>query len=168
MRALIKDACIIIDLIEGSMLDAWAMLKLDAYVPDLVLLEIEQRSLLDPYFQSQAFHLLSLSAKDLEAVERRMKTPEAKGLSDQDMACLHLAEDRDMILVSGDGLLRKRAESRGIEVHGTLWLMELMVERETLLPLAAADKLEHLLSKGRRLPEVDCQRLLAQWRAMLG
>ena len=47
-----------------------------------------------------------------------------------------------------------------------LGVMEVMVERETLLPLAAADKLEHLLSQGRRLPEDDCRRLLRHWRAI--
>lgn len=167
MRALLKDACIIIDLIEGSMLDSWAMLKLEAYVPDLVLLEVEQRNLLDPYFQSQTFRLIALSDTDMEIVQNRMQTPESKGLSDQDVACLHLAEARNMILVSGDGLLRKRAQSRGIEVHGTLWLMELMVERKALLPLAAADKLEHLLFRGRRLPETDCERLLRHWRSTM-
>jgi predicted nucleic acid-binding protein len=166
MRALLKDACILIDLIEGSMLDAWAMLGLEAYVPDLVLLEVEQRGVLDPYFQSQALRLLDLSDSDLEAVQERMKTPDAKGLSAQDVACLNLAEARDMILVSGDGLLRKRAHARGIEVHGTLWLMELMVKSNALLPLTAADKLEHLLTYGRRLPDAECQTLLRRWRTM--
>src|SRR5690606_3227487 len=52
--------------------------------------------------------------------------------SRRDLSALVVAHDLDAAggatLVTGDGALRKAAETEGVPVHGTLWLLDRMVD----------------------------------------
>ncbi len=66
-----------------------------------------------------------------------------------------------MIFVRKD--LRRFAKARRAEVHGTLWILDLLVEKKLLVPLVAAQKLQKLLNTKRRLPKHECQKRLSDW-----
>ncbi len=66
-----------------------------------------------------------------------------------------------MIFVRKD--LRRFAKARRTEVHGTLWILDLLVGKQLLAPKQAAQKLQKLLDTKRRLPKHECQKRLSDW-----
>jgi len=60
--------------------------------------------------------------------------------------------------------LRKLAIADGVEVHGTLYIFDKMVEHMILTPVAAADSLELLNQINHRLPKSEVDLRLKRWR----
>lgn len=167
MKAVVKDACVLIDLIEGSILDSWLYLKIETWVTDLVLRELEQNQhdQVRAYIESSQINLRVFTADELLCIEAMRLEAYARGLSPEDLSCLYLAQEDDMILLSGDGTLRKRAAALSIEIRGTLWILERLVEAQILAPAVAAAKLTYLLECGRRFPDTECKKLISKWHA---
>jgi predicted nucleic acid-binding protein len=61
--------------------------------------------------------------------------------------------------------LREIAAEAGVEVHGTLWILDKMVCRNLISPRDAADALESMISKGSRFPRSESGRRMKQWRS---
>lgn len=51
-----------------------------------------------------------------------------------------------------------------LEVHGTPWVLDQMVEHRMLDPHDAIDKLKLLMDINKRLPYKECVRLMEAWR----
>ncbi len=81
-----------------------------------------------------------------------------------DVSCYLLAKTTGRPLLTGDGKLRRQAIRDGLQVHGALWLLDLMVEHHVLNAFDAATALEHMLNGGARLPASECQTRLLGWR----
>lgn len=82
-----------------------------------------------------------------------------------DCSVLFLAIKLGAMLLSGDKPLRKAGTDRQIEVHGTLWIFDQLVERRLITGKVAASKLEHLQSLDRFFPANECQTRLKLWRS---
>jgi predicted nucleic acid-binding protein len=81
-----------------------------------------------------------------------------------DVSCYLLAQETGRPLLTGDGKLRRQAQRDGLQVHGALWLLDLMVEHQVIQPKNAADALDHMLEHGARLPAGECGARLSHWR----
>jgi len=80
-----------------------------------------------------------------------------------DLFALVQAKDGEAILVTDDGSLREAAENEGVAVHGTLWILDLMVERHLITGSEAATSLEKMIAAGRRLPEGEVRARVEAW-----
>ena len=80
-----------------------------------------------------------------------------------DISVLVLENHANAILLSGDGHLRMAAKKGGIACHGTLWLMDKLVEREILFPHRAAESLQAMCDNNRWLPEEECRQRIRKW-----
>lgn len=78
-----------------------------------------------------------------------------------------MMQTRSGIVVSGDARLRKEAESRKLQVHGTPWLLSRMVQENVLTLALAIDKMETLLKLNPRLPDKACQKLIDEWKKII-
>lgn len=148
MALLVSDANIFIDFDEGGLLRELFQLPERIGVPDL-LFEDELRG--------QHADLLELGLALLELapdgvlraaeLARRHRRP-----SRLDLAALALAEQEKCPLLTGDRHLREAARAEGVDVHGTLWL----VERLVTLRIVRVDRVrlayERMRAAGRRLP----------------
>lgn len=56
------------------------------------------------------------------------------------------------MLLTGDGSLREAAEREGVQVHGTIWLLDLMIEHDIIDKQERAASLKHMIESGSRLP----------------
>lgn len=77
--------------------------------------------------------LLSLGLAPLEIDETEFEIAlqlgiSYKKLSIYDRLALAIAKHRGFILLSGDGALRRAAQKEGIEVRGTLWIFDQLLE----------------------------------------
>ena len=166
MKLAVNDACVLIDLLAASLLDLWIQTDVETWIAEPVLMElyVREQEQLRPYIEARRLMLRQFSADELATINVIHNSPRCRGLSFQDASCLFLAKEEKMLLLSGDAALRKRATAFNIEVHGTLWIFQFLVDSEILIPELAITKLETLLSLGRRLPEEECRRFIHKWR----
>ena len=127
MRIVVSDTSCMIDLRKGGLLEAVLRLPYSFVMPDtlfenewLGLSEDEKRILLNLGLEVHTLPgpLVQRAAQYFNQYAR---------LALNDCFALVLAEQaEDCILLTGDGLLRRIAEEKGIEVHGVLWATDEM------------------------------------------
>ena len=167
MKLAIKDANILIDLIEASLLDAWFSLEIETLTSNLVIDEIDdegQLETLHTYADSGLLNIIDLNGKQIISTQDLMEAgPEEVSL--EDCSALLLAIEIEADLMTGDRPLRLYAESLNVSVHGTLWILDQLVEHEMLTKSIALSKLKLLLKKDRRLPLKECEDRFRKWTA---
>ena len=156
-RLLISDANIIIDMNTSGLLRL--MFRFDAtfVVPD-VLYEEELRTD-HPELLRLGLKRVELSEDTVAYAGRLVEKYRTLGASINDLLALALARQEECPLLTGDGRLRTAGQTEGIEVHGTLWLIEQMVRAGTMTVRQAEAGYAKMREAGRRLPwdEVDQQ-----------
>ena len=156
-RLLISDANIIIDMNTGGLLHL--MFRFDATfsVPD-VLFEEELRAD-HPELPELGLKILVLREDTVQYADRLVEKYRSLGASINDLLALALAWQEKCPLLTGDQRLRAAGKTEGVDVHGTLWLIEQMLQARTVSLRQAESGYEKMLRAGRRLPwdEVEQQ-----------
>jgi len=152
---LVKDACIIIDLIELNLLNSFSLLNYEVMTTSAVVLEITE--------ENQKIEL----EKSLEAGEIRTEDNGAlmdimalqqkyRGLSYADASVLEVALRKQVLLITADGLLRKAAVNEGNAVHGTLWAIETLHYNRIISVKMATEKIKELIQINKRISSEIC------------
>lgn len=170
MKVAVKDANIFIDLESMGILDLWFQLGHETLTSTFIVDELElggHEQALSCIRAGQA-QVIVIAGEDMGSLMELWSEVEAHGASLGDASVLWLAIRAGAMLLTGDKPLRTQAAVRSIECHGTLWILDRLVEAGLLEPLSAANKLERLLRlvgrRRRRLPESECIRRITRWR----
>lgn len=164
MRVAVKDANVLIDLVEGDLLGLWFRLGIETYVPDLVLVEIkdpDQHRMVSAMVEAGNLRVGTFS---LEQMARVGSYRVRYRVSLADASAILLAEEMQATLLSGDKLVRKGGQSLNLDVRGLLWVFDELVQRKLLEPADAAVRLERVIDAGARLPVDQVQARLRRWR----
>jgi predicted nucleic acid-binding protein len=130
-------------------------LPLELIAPDVVIEELhtpDGKDLVD----------LGLQVRELSGQQVLMVLDLAERYarpSRQDLFALVLAKEIKAVLLTGDGSLREAAERERVQVHGTIWLLDQMVEHEIIDKQERAASLKHMIESGSRLP---CEEIKAR------
>ncbi len=170
MRIAVQDANILIDLEFAGLLDPWLQLGIETHTTDLITQELRdgnhQQAI--SYIQKGKIIKNVLSFEDLVKVVRIQKAFQPGGASVKDASVLYLSIQKEATLLTGDKALRFQAESVHCEVHGTLWILDKLIEGNLIDRAIAASKLEYLISlkgsKKRFLPEKQSKERISRWR----
>lgn len=142
------DSNIWIDLYRGCLLEKALRLPQELIAPDVVIEELhtpDGEDLVD-----LGLRVMELSGSQvlmvLDLAERYARP------SRQDLFALVLSREIEAILLTGDGSLREAAEREGVQVHGTIWLLDQMVEHEIIDKQERAASLKLMVESGSRLP----------------
>lgn len=159
-----QDANILIDLELASLLDLWFQIGIETHTTDLIREELEKGKHTQAlaYFESGHVHEHELSWDELAEVAR-LEIEVSSKAKFNDCSVLYLARKIDAMLISGDKPLRKAGEVRNIEIHGTLWIFDQLIDAKLLSPQLAIAKLQTLLSLKRYLPKQACEARIARW-----
>lgn len=96
----------------------------------------------------------------LELVQLRRKYQQP---SINDLSALVLAKALNIGLLTNDKSLRNTARQEGIQVHGTLWILDEMVRLQIIKNIKAVDVLRLMLDTGSRFPHDECQKRFTEW-----
>ena len=132
MKVAVKDANVLIDLVEGDLLGLWFRLGIETYVPDLVLDEIKHpnhRRMVLAMVEAGNLRVGTFSPAQLSQVD---SYKQRYRISLADASAILLAEQMQAILLSGDKLVRKGGLSLDLKVRGLLWVFDELVLRELL------------------------------------
>jgi predicted nucleic acid-binding protein len=156
----ISDTNIWIDFRNAGLLEQMFRLPFTLCCTDFVLHELEDF----PHAELLG-HGLMVESFDGAGVARLFNLKiEHNNSSLADVSCYLLAQETGRPLLTGDGKLRRQAQRDGLQVHGALWLLDLMVEHCVIPPTQAADALDNMLEHGARLPSNECDARLSHWR----
>lgn len=154
---LISDANVIIDMQEGGILEAMFQLNVSFAVPN---------TLYEEELEHNHSHLLGLgleikvlsgtSVNNAIVLKQQYSSP-----SMNDLFALELARENDCPLLTGDRALRSAATDEGVELHGTIWLVEQLIREEILTVTMARIAYKKMLDAGSRLPRNDINASLA-------
>lgn len=155
----ISDTNIWIDFRNAGLLDALFSLPFKLCCTDFVLDELQDVDA--KHLLARGLVVETLDAAATAALFNLMQAHNNSSLAD--VSCYQLAHQTKHPLLTGDGRLRKQVKTDGLQVHGALWLLDQLVEHQTIKTKEAAKGLQSMMDAGSRLPDDECQSRLAQW-----
>lgn len=160
-RLLISDANILIDLEVGGLMLELFKLPYQIQVPDMLFadeLEADHGYLLEHGLQLG--ELSPASMAEVETLVIKYKQP-----SRYDCFALMLAKQEQCPLLTGDQNLRNAAKLENVDVKGTLWIIEAMIEHQIISIQTARAAYRNMEQQGRRLPWVLAEKRLGDMEA---
>jgi len=149
-RLLISDANILIDISAGGLLDELFRLDYEYGLPD-VLFEEELRAQ-HPELPEMGLQVLTLAAEAINDMMALQSKHHKTGVSTNDCMALTLARQEHCPLLTGDGALRQIALAEGVDVKGTVWLVEQMLGSGVIDADRASQAYQAMKDDGSRLP----------------
>lgn len=162
MRLIVTDANIIIDLAAGDLLETVFLLpEIEFHVPDV--LYVEELAERHGRLPGLGLKVVSQPAEAVAEVERLRQSYRRASIND--LFALALARRLGCTLLSGDRALREAAGREGVEVRGTLWLIETLVQAR-LVPIDRAEAAyEAMRRDGSWLPWDEVRAQVRRWRS---
>ncbi|OAI12730.1 PIN domain-containing protein [Methylomonas lenta] len=160
-RLLISDANILIDLEVGGLMLELFKLPYQIQVPDMLFadeLEADHGYLLEHGLLLG--ELSSASMAEVETLVIKYKQP-----SRYDCFALMLAKQEQCPLLTGDQNIRNAAKLKNVDVKGTLWIIEAMIEHQIISIQTARAAYRNMEQQGRRLPWVLAEKRLGDMEA---
>ena len=165
MRLIVTDANIIIDLAAGGLLEEMFRLpEVEFCVPDV--LYVEELAAHYGILPGLGLKVLPQPAESVEYVMRLRQ--HYRRPSTNDLFALALARTLGCALLSGDGALREAATRERVEVHGTLWLIEALLDARVVLVERVAVAYEAMQRDGSRLPWDQDGAQIQRWQSRSG
>jgi len=162
MLLLISDANILIDMEDGNLTPVIFQLPYEIAVPD-ILFELELRERHSHFLQA-GLKVKSLTAESVKKTE--FLTQQYPRPSMMDHSALALALQERCPLLTGDKDLRIAAKKEGVEVHGTIWIIEELLNQKIIHQSQAKGSFDAMKVKGSRLPWGDVDKLLNRWEVI--
>ncbi len=158
----ISDTSVIIDLERGQILETAFTGRYQLAVPD-ILFERELRPHGGDRLLQIGLQTLGLDGDGLElSAAYRAKD---RRLSFVDSLAVAVAKQRQLMLLTGDGILRGVACADGIDCHGLLWLLDALEEDAVITEPDLANALARIMAHPRcRLPRSEVAERLARYR----
>lgn len=165
MKVAVKDACVLIDLANGGLLDAWFHLGIETHTTNLVIQQLKsdrQWQLVSGFIEAGMLKVSTLNGDQMTEMYGELGQLSI-GVADQTV--LFLAMELDAILITGDRKLRLEGLKQKVEVRGLLWILDELISKKLVSPKLAAAKLRLMRDEGAFLPSAECQKRLAQWES---
>ena len=155
----IKDSCILFDLIELNLMKDFFQFDLTAFTTPQVIAEItddEQLREITNYIESGKLNIDSIGAYEtiIEIAEQYV------ALSIADSSVLELAVRRNAVLLTSDGSLRRISMSKNLRVRGVLWIIEELYGKQIITVEVALQKLQMYSEINARAPFKEIQNLI--------
>lgn len=153
---LVHDANVLIDLMEGDLLEPlfsgpWRVITPDA------LFERELAAN-HPTLPSMGLQLFEVRG---EWVLRSVQWAETyRQTSAMDRLCLALALQEECPIVTGDARLKKAAQAEGCQAFGTIWVVEQLIRDGSISISSASAAYDAMEAAGSRLPFSDARKRL--------
>ena len=166
MKLIITDSSVFFDIIKIEALPEFFALDFEICTTDFVkgeILESEQREQIEMFIRSQQLTVFTLNEIEIESVVNFKTTRFFKTLIDKTV--LWKAKQLNCPLLTGDAKLRNEAIDHGVTVHGSLWVIEMIVESSIVTANKGIIFLEKLKIINDRLPLDEIDKLIRKLKS---
>lgn len=161
MRLVITDVSVFFDIYHIRALPEFFALDFEVCTTDFVRKEIlqeEQREEFEIYIRSNQLMIIHLTPDEVEEVKAFETKRFFKTLPDKTV--LWKAVQLKCTLLTGDKKLRSEAEDNCIEVHGSIWVVQMIVEAKLITAAKGIELLEKLKIVNDGLPKDEIDKLI--------
>lgn len=156
MQIIISDTNVLIDIEQAELTQAMFNLPYHFAVPDILF--VEELSERHSDLLSYGLDSCTMSGDQIaEAYKLRQKYPRP---SVNDLLALVLAKSEKCQLLTGDRALRDVANMLGVEIHGTIWLVEQMILYKNISTEVAYSAFSRMKEFGSRLPWDEVNKMI--------
>jgi rRNA-processing protein FCF1 len=166
MKLIITDSSVFFDIIKIQALPEFFALDFEICTTDFVkreILESEQSEQIEIFIRSKQLTVFVLSEKEIEEVKKFKTKRFFKTLIDKTV--LWKAKQLKCPLLTGDAKLRSEATEQGIIVHGSLWVIQVIVEQKIITAEFGVEFLEKLKIINDRLPLEEIEKLIKKLKS---
>jgi len=156
MLLIISDASVLIDIECGELTSAMFSLPWQFAVPDILFSE----ELSDRHGHLSQFGLISKTMSGELVAEAYSLRQKYVKTSVNDLLALTLAKNEKCQLLTGDKALREVAKELSVDVHGTIWLVEQMLQSKQITVGVARVSFQRMKDSGSRLPWTEVEKML--------
>ena len=155
----VVDTSLLIDLHIGKIIAEFFQLPYTLVAPDVIIAELhEPDGKLLLKLGLQQGELTGDQILEVMQLRKQYRQP-----SVNDLFALVLARLLKATLLTNDGNLRKAAQQEEIPTHGTLWVLDEMVQLTVISPQRAGVALRSMCERGSRLPQEECDKRFREW-----
>ena len=161
MKLIITDSSVFFDIIKIQALPEFFALSFEIYTTDFVkgeILESEQREQIEIFIRSKKLTVFELTEKEIEEVEKFQTKRFFKTLIDKTV--LWKAKQLNCVLLTGDAKLKNEAIDQDVKVHGSLWVIQTIVEQKIIGAEMGVEYLEMLKVINDRLPLEEIEKMI--------
>jgi predicted nucleic acid-binding protein len=161
MKVVITDVSVLFDLFHLQVLNEFFSLELEIYTTDFIYNEIlitEQKQEFASFELQKKLHIFKINPEEEEEI-RRMKVIRANR-SFPDKTLLWKARQLNCAFLTCDNALRKEAIHLGLEVHGSLWVIEQLRKENLKTNNECIGLFDHLKTINTRLPLDEIDKLI--------
>jgi predicted nucleic acid-binding protein len=158
-EVVVKDACILFDLIDLGLIEPFFRLDLIVLTTPQVISEVtdaDQMAQVSRFLENQLLLIDNLGPIDMITSLKN----EHKGLSFADCSVLELAIRKKVAILTSDGSLRAISVRKQLVVHGVLWVVEKLHETKIVTIKTAIEKLNLYREMNARVPHSEIERLI--------
>ena len=161
MKVVITDVSVFFDLYHLQILPEFFALDMEIHTTDFVYNEIansEQKSEFVIFERSKKLHIIKITP--VEEDEIRSMELSRSNKSFPDRTVLWKAKQFKCALLTCDGKLRKEAEGQGLEVHGSLWVINQLIDTGIISKAKGIELFKQMKLLNVRLPMHEIDRLI--------
>jgi predicted nucleic acid-binding protein len=159
----IKDSCILFDLVDLGILKEFFLLDLTVFTTPQVMEEITnevQLTAITEYVVNRKLNIDEFGSLDsIQAI-----ISDNPGLSFTDGSVIELAIRKSAVILSSDKTLRNESQRKGLIVRGILWIIEELHTKNIVTEKLAIEKLEMYPEINNRAPRKEIEELLKKFR----
>ena len=159
MKLIITDTNVLFDVIKIGALAEFFSIDYEICTTVFVIEEIiptPQRELVDTFIRTKHLTVFAFSSEEIEAVENFDTERSFKRFTDKSVIWKSLQMKCPML--TGDRKMREVAEKMGIEVHGSIWIIDVLISKNLISATRAITLFEQLLLTNSRLPRDEIER----------
>lgn len=156
---LVMDSSSLINLHNGGLLELTFQLPFIFTTTDLIRNETRLNW---ENLTNFGMHVNSFSGQQVRNIYQ-LKEQAGKGLTAQDVSVFYLARENQWVLCCDDGALRKYATANHVPVHGSIWMLNQLIDGGLVTSIEAATRLRIMRLKGARFLDELYIRTISKW-----
>lgn len=161
MKLFITDTNVFFDLMNIEALPEFFGLDFEVCTTDFVVSEIlrlEQAEQIQSFIRSKQLTVYSFSSDEIDEIVNLKTERVLRRIADKSV--LWKALQLKCELLTGDKSLRNEAEENGLSVHGSIWVVMMIVEAKLLSPAKGIELYEKLKMVNDSLPKDEIDKLI--------
>jgi predicted nucleic acid-binding protein len=162
MKLIITDTNVFFDVINIGALPEFFSLDFEICTTDFVIAEIrksQQREMVDAFIRAKKLTVFNFSTQEIDDVQNFESTKNLKRITDKSVIWKSLQLQCSML--TGDKKMRDIAESIGLEVHGSLWVITELMSRNLISNEKALALLDALKKTNDWLPKHKIEKIIS-------
>jgi rRNA-processing protein FCF1 len=154
MKLVVTDTNVFIDLLDCKLVRELFELPFEIHTTEFVLYELfeSQFAVLGPFIETGHLRVKKFDELEMKAIHQFQVMSKGVQKRIADRSVLYLADSLGAVLLGGDSDLRKEAEKRQVEVHGSIWLFEQFYLEKIQSAERMINNLEKLIQVNPRIP----------------